>query len=45
LGDAKNQNDNAFDSVMDIYEDPLEYCNERYDLDDENEDDDWKKIS
>lgn len=43
--DAKNQNDNAYDSVMDMYEHPLEYSNERYESDDVNEDDDWKKIS
>ncbi len=37
--DSKNPNDDAYDSVMDIYEDQLDSQNERYDWDDENEDD------
>jgi len=38
--DSKNQNNDAYDSVLDIYEDPLESSDERYDWDEENEDDD-----
>jgi len=37
--DSKNPNDDAYDSVMDIYEDQLDSQNERYDWDDENDDD------